>query len=330
MKFQKGIKDPNFPKTILIDTISMCNLRCSMCSHKDMKRKKGIMEWSLFKKIIDEIAKVDKNTRVWMVFFGEALILKKTKPSIFDLISYAKSVGLNNIVLNSNGVLLDRECSAKLIDSGLDAIYVGIDAFCEDTYNKCRVGGNYNRVVHNVIDLIDVKKQKRRNNFEIQVQFVELENNSEERDKFVDYWISKGANVKIRKELSWAGLINSNSNNKCYNNRHICYWILNSMSITDTGDVATCAADPEARFVAGNVKKQSIKEIWDGKLKELRDLHIKGKWDRLPYPCNQCIDWMVSYKDRLILSNKVGTIKQNTKRQLLKLFNFPILKKNNV
>jgi len=40
-----------------------------MCLHKEMKRKKGIMSWDLFTKIIDEIAETDKNVRGWMVFF---------------------------------------------------------------------------------------------------------------------------------------------------------------------------------------------------------------------------------------------------------------------
>ncbi len=73
----------NFPKVVLIDTVSYCNLKCSMCIHKDMSRKKGIMRWSLFTKIIEEIAVTDAGVRVWMIFFGEALILKRRKPSIF-------------------------------------------------------------------------------------------------------------------------------------------------------------------------------------------------------------------------------------------------------
>ena len=87
----------DFPKVVLIDTISYCNLKCSMCVHKEMKREKGIMSWNLFTKIINEIAKVDKNVRVWMVFFGEALLLKRKKPTIFDMIAYAKREGLTDV-----------------------------------------------------------------------------------------------------------------------------------------------------------------------------------------------------------------------------------------
>ena len=283
-----------------------------MCPHKDMIRKKGIMKWDLFKKIIDEIAEIDKNTRVYMVFFGEALILKKTKPSIFDMISYAKSVGLKNVVLNSNGVLLDKESSKKLIDAGLDAIYIGIDAFSEETYNKLRVGGDYNRVVQNVLDLIEVKKDKSAT-INIEAQFIEMEENIKERNDFIKYWISQGVNVKIRKKLSWTGLIESKTVNNIDVKRHPCYWMLNTMAITDKGEVTACPADPDTRFIAGNIKDQSIKEVWNGKLKELRDIHRKGKWDRLIYPCNQCKDWKISYKDELIQAKKRNIIKKMIK-----------------
>ena len=126
-----------------------------MCVHKEMKRKKGIMRWDLFTKIVDEIAEVDKTVRVWMVFFGEALLLKKRRPTIFEMIAYAKRRGLADVVLNSNANLLDKASSKELIHSGLDAIYIGIDAFRPETYARIRVGGNYEKVVRNTLDLID-------------------------------------------------------------------------------------------------------------------------------------------------------------------------------
>ena len=34
------------------------------------------------------------------------------------------------------------------------------------------------------------------------------------------------------------------------------------MSITDQGKVVTCAVDLDARFVAGNITKQTLQEVW--------------------------------------------------------------------
>ncbi|MBI5682887.1 MAG: radical SAM protein [Deltaproteobacteria bacterium] len=167
----------DFPKVVLIDTISFCNLICSMCVHPDMKRKKGIMPWKLYTNIIDEIAETDKNVRVWDVFFGEALILKKRKPTIFDMIAYAKEKGLTDVVINSNANLLDKEAATDLIKCGLDAIYVGIDAFKPETYAKLRVGGNYDKTVKNVINLLSLKKELHASNPKVFVQFVEMDIN---------------------------------------------------------------------------------------------------------------------------------------------------------
>ena len=85
-----------FPNVVLIDTTNYCNLRCSMCGRQYMTRKRGRMEMQLVKKILDEIADFNKNTRVWMVFYGEPLTIKKL--GLYEMIAYAKE-GRNSIEL---------------------------------------------------------------------------------------------------------------------------------------------------------------------------------------------------------------------------------------
>ncbi len=287
----------DFPKVVLIDTISYCNLKCSMCVHKEMKRKKGIMPWNLFKKIIDEIAEVDRNVRVWMVFFGEALILKKRKPSIFDMITYAKDKGLTDVVLNSNANLLDHEAAKSLVQSGLDAIYIGIDAFDRETYAKIRVRGNYEKAVQNTKHLIELKKQMNSEKPEVFVQFVEMEANSKEKEAFIEYWNRQGAIVKIRPKVSWAGLIDAPNLVLDDKDRWPCYWAMRTMSITDTGKVVTCAVDLDAKYVAGDVNESSLKEVWNGELKRNRQFHASRKFEALPENCKYCRDWQSARAD---------------------------------
>jgi radical SAM protein with 4Fe4S-binding SPASM domain len=286
-----------FPKVILIDTISYCNLRCSMCVHKEMIRKKGIMPWDLFTKIIDEIAEVDKNVRIWMVFFGEALLLKRKKPSIFDMIAYAKSKGLTDVVLNSNGNLLDHKAAKGLIESGLDALYIGIDAFKPETYVKVRVGGNYEKTVNNVVNLIELKKQMNSENPEVFVQFLEMDINTDEKENFIKFWTAQGTIVKIRPKVSWAGMINAPNLILGNEERWPCYWAMQTMSITDTGKVVTCAVDLDAKYVVGDVNEESLREIWNGGLKKIRQLHISKKFEDLPKICRDCKDWQSARAD---------------------------------
>jgi radical SAM protein with 4Fe4S-binding SPASM domain len=286
-----------FPKVILIDTVSYCNLRCSMCVHKDMKRKKGVMPWHLFTKIIDEIAEEDKNVRVWMVFFGEALLLKRRRPSIFDMIAYAKAKGLTDVVLNSNANLLDHEAGKGLIESGLDAIYIGIDAIKPETYAKVRVGGNYEKTVNNVIHLIKLKKKMDKENPKVFVQFVEMNINSDEKEDFIKFWTEKGAIAKIRPKVSCAGIIDAPNLVLGNEDRWACHWAMQTMSIIDTGKVVTCAVDLDAKYVAGDVNEQSLKEVWNGELKKLRQLHISKRFEELPENCRYCGDWQSARSD---------------------------------
>lgn len=295
---QERLQDSGrFPKVVLIDTVSFCNLRCTMCVHREMTRRKGIMPWDLFTKIIDEIAETNKDVRVWMVFFGEALILKKRKPTIFDMIAYAKEKGLTDVVINSNANLLDEEAAASLIKCELDAIYVGIDAFKPETYAKIRVGGDYENAVKNVINLIALKKSLNSSKPKVFVQFVEMDINTGEKEDFINFWNAHGAVAKIRPKVSWAGMIDAPNLVLDNKDRWPCHWAMQTISIIDTGEAVTCAVDLDARFIAGDLNKQTIKEIWNGKLKELRELHISKRFEKLPENCRNCRDWQSARAD---------------------------------
>jgi radical SAM protein with 4Fe4S-binding SPASM domain len=268
-----------------------------------MTREKGFMSWELFQKIIDEIAEEDKDVRIWMVFFGEPFILKRRKPTIFDMIKYAKSKGLSDVVVNSNANLMDEDASRKLIDSGIDAIYFGVDSFTPETYDKVRVGGNYHKVVDNIRTLIRLKGELGAEKPKVFVQFVEMEINKKEKDAFIDFWNREGATVKIRPMVSWAGKIDAPNLVLDNSDRWPCHWAMQTMSITDTGKVVTCAVDLDAMFVAGDVNRQSLKEIWNGKLKELRDLHVSKKFSALPKNCFECSDWQSARADYHSVNN---------------------------
>jgi len=285
----------NFPSVILLDTTSYCNLRCTMCGHKDMTRIKGNMKWELFTKLIDEIAEENRNARVWMVFFGEALLLKgKKSHNVYDMIKYAKDKGLTDVVLNSNGNLMDNEASENLISCGLYAIYIGIDAFNPFAYSKVRVGGDYNVVVNNVIKLIKLKEKNKVDCPDVYVQFVEMEENKEQIKDFVNFWRKQGAKVKIRPKVSWAGIVEASNLTLSQQERWPCYWAMRSLSVTDQGKVVTCAVDVDAKFVVGDVNNQSIKKIWNGPLKDFRRKHLERRYNELPWPCRDCKDWQAA------------------------------------
>ncbi len=297
-KVTRTTESVGFPDVVLIDNFSGCNLRCSQCDHKNIKNYRKIqkMDWNLYTKLVDEIVVEKPSARIWEIFFGEPFLCLDMPKRI----AYAKAKGVKDVVLNTNGVLMTFDKAELVIKAGLDAIYVGIDAFNPETYKKIRVGGDYGEVVNNVFGYRDLLHDIGKPHQRLYAQFVECELNHEEVDDFKRFWTEQGIPVKIRPKISWAGLIDaSNLTAENQKNRKPCYWLMRTINICADGAVALCSADLHCRVKCGDANKQSLKELWDGRLAEYRAMHKEGRWDKLPEMCRECRDWQSTYSETI-------------------------------
>ncbi|MEW6740279.1 MAG: radical SAM/SPASM domain-containing protein [Nitrospirota bacterium] len=285
-----------FPEVILIDNFNGCNLRCSACDHRNISKYRRIqkMDFDLYKKIIDEVAIKNNKARVWEIFFGDPFLCND-----MDLrIKYAKDKGLQDVVLNTNGVLMIPEKAKSFILAGLDSIYVGIDAATEETYKKIRVGGDFEKVVLNVLQYRDLLREYGKETQKLFVQFVLSDINGHEVEDFKKFWMHEGVHIKIRPKVSWGGIVdapNLQPNEKVM--RKPCYWLMRSINICADGEVALCSVDVHCRVKCGNVKERTIEEVWKGQLKLYRAMHKEERFGELPELCKQCRDWQSAYAD---------------------------------
>jgi MoaA/NifB/PqqE/SkfB family radical SAM enzyme len=256
----------------------------------NMKRVKKIMNFDLYTKLISEIAKKNPTVRVWEIFFGDPFCC----PDITERVFHAKVSGLTDVVLNSNGLAMSPAMSKKLILAGLDAMYVGIDAVTEETYNKIRIGGNFSRVVSNILAYKNLLADLGDGNQKLFVQFVVSEQNEHEVAHFTEFWKKNGVNVKIRPRISWSGLIPA-SNLKENLERRSCNWLSNSMAICNDGIACLCAVDIHCKVPVGDCNKESIEDIWNGKLREYRICQENKEFHKLPTHCRDCLDWQSDY-----------------------------------
>ena len=115
----------NFPLHLDIELTSDCNLKCKMCwQYKDPNAfPRGMMNFSLFKKLIDEGVK-NGLCAIKLQSRGEAMM----HPKIFEYSKYAKDKGIMDIHLTTNGTLfLKKGRIDKLFDSGIDKLIFSID-----------------------------------------------------------------------------------------------------------------------------------------------------------------------------------------------------------
>ena len=112
-----------YPLHVDIEVTNRCNLKCTMCVKSSEKEQgnQGDIDFSLACSILEAI-----KGKVYSVKFnwrGEPLLYGK----IPQLIAYAKSLGIPEVQLNSNGLLLNKKLSRNLIEAGLDRIIISID-----------------------------------------------------------------------------------------------------------------------------------------------------------------------------------------------------------
>ena len=283
-----------FPGTILLDTISYCNLRCTMCYRSMINIETSIMPIDLYKRYIDEIAEKRPSCRVWLVAIGEPFILK----DLAERVSYAKNKGLTDVVLNSNGTLLTYENSKAVIEAGLDVVYIGIDAATQETYEKIRYSPtgptSLQKTTEGVLAYKRALNDHGNGKQELFVQFVVMDSNEHQKDDFIAFWKSKDVNVKIRPLSSWAGKLEIEGRVQQID-RLPCKWMMTDLTILSDGRIPYCAnVQEDDQCVATMTPNTTIEEIWT-ELEAYRRVHKTHSWNELPTFCRDCLDWQAGY-----------------------------------
>lgn len=283
----------DFPRKLALELCADCNLACSMCHHPEMRRPKGVMPFTLWKKCADEVARVAPDTEIWFSFCGEPLM----EPDLLvAYLRYGASVGLRSLNVNSNGQLLVPEVAGPLLESGVGTVVIGIDGFSAPVYASVRVNGDRDTVYRNVEHLLEQRREMAKGP-EIQVQFIEMDENEHEMGTFARYWLERGATVKVRNKLSWGGRLDTPAHQE-KDERIPCPWALTMMHVFWDGRVPRCSGDVEGEDFQANAWHNTLTDIW-AHLAPYRQLHLDRRFDELPDRCQQCRDWMSGAAERV-------------------------------
>lgn len=186
------------PTNLSVGIASVCNLRCLACFHgnKDqgamfVKPRPAFMTLEQFKSIADDalIYAHDLN----LTGQGESFL----NPDIYDIIAYAKSKR-TYVYLDTNGHNVDAD---RTLDSGLDKITYALDGFSQETYEKYRIGGNFQQVLNSII-ILSAKAEARRSSILIKVKFLVHAFNEHEVPA-VRHFFTGMSNVELMLDYFW-------------------------------------------------------------------------------------------------------------------------------
>ena len=266
---------PSLPEIVQIESTNICNAKCVFCPRDEMHRRQGVMSFDLFKKIVDECAELGI-THVRVHNYGEPFIDRR----LVEKVRYAKGKGIQEVGMISNGSLITEEVARGMIEAGLDAINISVDAGGREVFESTRIGLKYDKVIDNVERLVRLRTELGRRRPKLIPSFVR-QNNSADEQAFIEHWKAIADKIHITDLHNWAGTLNRESdvNYPCYRP-----WL--TFTILWDGRVSLCCADFDGRTVLGDLNSSTIQEVWNAEpYRNVRRMHLESGG---PDICRSC------------------------------------------
>ncbi|MEW5691824.1 MAG: radical SAM/SPASM domain-containing protein [Candidatus Hydrogenedentota bacterium] len=291
-----SIKDSRFPKMVVVEVCNICNFRCLHCGYRkiinDRRYKPCFLDFKIYKKVVNEVLKY-KNSFLRFTSDGEPLM----HPEFINMVRYAKNSGCYPLTVNTNGMLLTGEKSKELLDAGIDIVEVSLNAFRKETYNKLRIGGDYDTVIENINKLIRYRN-KNKYKTKIMVSMIDsldIPGYNEEILEFKRYWAKRVDKIIMRKFFDQQGLvdINRSRKHKIMKDRYPCPQLWKRITVSSNGWLKYCVNDWFNLTAIADLRNKEvfIYRVWNSEeYKEMRKNQIAGKYDRMNM-CGSCTDW---------------------------------------
>lgn len=291
----------HFPVSLMIETTNLCNLKCPLCptGSDTLSRGKGIMDYALFQYIIDQIQHRTGMLMLWNQ--GEPFL----NPFFNEMVSYASSKKLYTMTSTNGSLPID---AIKIVKSGLSRLIFSLDGASKESYDKYRVGGDYELVLDNIRELVRVKAKLKSKTPFIVWQFIIFSHNEHEIGKAkalakelkVDKIEFKTAQAYSADDLKY---LPKNHHYKRYLNSdkevvlktkilNRCRRLFTQPVINWDGEFAICCYDKDTIFKIGNIKEENFSELWfSSKLQAIRQKVLRNRKEI--DICNNCGEGIV-------------------------------------
>jgi radical SAM protein with 4Fe4S-binding SPASM domain len=205
-------------------------------------------------------------------------------------VAEAVKKGFIDLALITNGQLLDRRMSQKLIEAGLTKLMISVDAATEGTYSQVRPGGNFDRLIGNIQSFLRIRKELKTILPVLRLSFVVMTKNQRESDLFREKFSN------LADYLSFQDYLNINGSDKTNfkvgpvkkrpaKNCFFCPDPLTRLAVYADGGLFPCCSDFGRLKPLGHLKTHSLKEIWNS----AQALALVGPNGQQNPACQRCL-----------------------------------------
>jgi MoaA/NifB/PqqE/SkfB family radical SAM enzyme len=240
-----------------------------------MHRRQGVMDFDLFRKVVDECAALGI-THVRVHNYGEPFLDRE----LVEKVRYAKQKGIAEVGMISNGSLITEEVAQGMIDAGLDAINISVDAAGKEVFESTRVHLKYDEVTDNIRTLARLRRASGKTHPKLILSFVRQHNSADEA-AFIAEWTPVADKIHITDLHNWAGTLNDKTEVN-----YPCYRLWLTFTVLWDGRVSMCCADFDGRHIFGDLRTQTIAEVWNSPVyRAARRQHLESGG---PGICRSC------------------------------------------
>ncbi len=194
------------PMCVDIEVAAVCDLACPHCYRQTIATPDKIMSKDLAFKIIDQASSMGVPSMKFN-WRGEPLL----HPHLPELISYAKSKGILETIINTNATTLDDKASNELIDAGLDLMIYSFDGGTKETYEFMRPGrfkkNTFDSVYSNIVNFARIKNTKKSLLPRTKIQMVLTNDTINEVDSYLNLFQDVVDDVSVKQYTERGGKI---------------------------------------------------------------------------------------------------------------------------
>jgi MoaA/NifB/PqqE/SkfB family radical SAM enzyme len=157
---------------VYIEPTNRCNITCRTCMRNIWDENLGKMSEETFERILSGLKDLSPKPMVFFGGLGEPLFHPKT----VEMVERVRAIGAP-VELITNGILLDAKRSRRLIDAGIETLWVSLDGSKPESYEDVRLGAELPRVIENIETFRSLRRHSFRPTPEIAISFVALRRN---------------------------------------------------------------------------------------------------------------------------------------------------------
>jgi MoaA/NifB/PqqE/SkfB family radical SAM enzyme len=239
------------------------------------------MPFELFKKIIDDIREFEQPIKVLRLYKdGEPLL----NPRFADMIKYAKdNPKIPYVDTTTNASLLNPKKNLEIIEAGLDRINISVEGINSKQYKEfSKYKIRFDKFVGNIRHFYE-----NRNKCEVIIKINGDLISDDDKKLFHDVFHNIADGIFIEHVMScWPGFeldgVKINKDMGIYGQWikevMICPYVFYSLSINSDGLASLCFLDWSKKLIVGDVKVQSVKDVWNGyKMQEYQIMFLMKK-----------------------------------------------------